>query len=104
MRDLQHSFGGFARHCIESFVDKRGDWSAAHNSLWLFSRGVSDLGMEGWGNLQNFKSIHTSKKRESVRLPFPPFSDRFPPKCSHLEDNSSGGFLLPFELGNVCVG
>lgn len=47
--DLQRSFGGFARHCIESFVDKRGDWIAAHNSLWLFSRGVSDLGMENGG-------------------------------------------------------
>lgn len=100
MHDLQCSFGGFAKHCIESFVDKRGDWSAAHNSLWLFSRGVSDLGMEGWGNLQYFKSICTSKKRESVDLPFPPFSDGFPP----MENNSSGGFWLPVEWGNVCVG
>lgn len=104
MHDLQRSFGGFARHCIESFVDKRGDWIAAHNSLWLFSRGVSDLGMERWGNLQCFRSIRTSKKRESVSLPVPPFSDRFPPKRYNLVNNSSGGFWLLFELGNVCVG
>lgn len=43
------------------------------------------------------KGVHGS-------LAFPPFSDRFPPKCSNLENNSSGGFWLPFELGNVCVG
>lgn len=95
------------RHCSVSFVDKRGDLRAAHNSLWLFSRGVSDLGSERWGILQYFKSICATKKKRCRLSVFPSLHfqpDSLPKKLWDLENNSSRRFCELVELGNVCVG
>lgn len=78
MHDLQCSFGGFARHCIEPFVDKRGDWIAAHNSLWLFSRGGS-LTL-AWKDGGNFKSVQTSKQRGTCQSCLPSIFRSIPSK------------------------